>query len=349
MSQAWSDLGARQLAGFSLGFSLEDLVQPARIFHAWITYISVSNVYSGTRGDPLEPQRLEHRLWLMKAISALSVRAQTRQDFAWFLIVDAGLPASYRAKWQAIVSSRPNSHIVTYQPGKFEPLEWLHEAIEAQGGADYVPTTALDDDDAVRDRHCAYLRAHVDDLHRRGALPELQFIGCENPVQSDFRRAAGAPLGMCKPWIRRDYLGQDYPINAGFTLCSKYPELSLSVCAFKHSDVVNACRPNHPKLSSKPALLSRLQALRNLISSAAQASTLDWDGSLSLERNYHAVSLAMPQAVVVNHGDNIQQARLDEHLDWARPVTLPSTFAGITVDAEFTAAFLAQLPPLART
>lgn len=97
-------------------------------------------------GSPgIDPDWLRHRFELFERFCLPSVRAQTNQEFVWYVLADPRTPSPFRERLEAYGGW-----------SAFRPC-WV-ESVEASlsfrteydiGGADVVITTTLDNDDAI--------------------------------------------------------------------------------------------------------------------------------------------------------------------------------------------------------
>lgn len=92
---------------------------------------------------------LQHRLTLLKAITAPSLLAQTDQHFDWHILIDDTLPADLRTALESVIA--PFGHRATIEA---QPLHRSHTLVQRAistprlSNSDYLLTARIDDDDA---------------------------------------------------------------------------------------------------------------------------------------------------------------------------------------------------------
>ena len=99
-----------------------------------------------------------------------------------------------RACISAIINGREHGHVGSYEREAMRLITRLEPYMEVSG-ADNLLTSDLDDDDALRDDFYAYVHALIRQRAAQHILAPLLFLGCEAPVQWDFRAEPNSPLG----------------------------------------------------------------------------------------------------------------------------------------------------------
>lgn len=310
--------------------------------HLILTFFGVRGLFPSRCENPLDPRRLEHRLRLLEAIVSPSLASQTCQAFRWLVIVDPELPPVFRSRLESLLKHRPGNRVVEPVPGRtMGNLDWLEDHIDP--AASHVLTTLLDDDDALSSDLVGYLQDHVYHSREAGALPPLKFFGCEQAMQWDFCEFPDAPLGHAKPWTRRDPLGRRFPVSAGFSLCVEYPRLNLSVRGFGHHLAANACSDDDDLPARLPRFGEQVQGFRTRVRTVLGSAGPE-GARWSLGSLYHACGLPEPQALMVNHLDNLQHGRVREGAARSRPVSGPETFPGVVIDWELAERYIRDIP-----
>lgn len=243
--------------------------------------------------DILRPRHVNYRLKLLETICMPSIRSQSSGEFAWILVVDAALDARLKAKLRRAVRPVRQVRLHEYRPGDGRAMTKLGW-IEAHLGErpDCVVTTHCDSDDALPRRFVETVRAHVEGLTARGALPLFQIMGTRRSVFWDMLFTREAPLG----WARDNRL--PHVPSCGFSLLSRYPTCDVSVMGMVHSQA-EAYFGNR---SGVP----HLDVYRRIFRDAARAAGTPLPPP---EEAFFDVSSA-GSALVSNHGANIQFARL---------------------------------------
>ena len=254
--------------------------------------------------DPLRRRYVSYRLKLLETVCLPSILAQSCRDFTWILLVDGGLDADSREKIERAV--RPGRgtdariRLHEYRPGDgrgMEKLGWLEPYLAER--PDCVVTTACDSDDALPRRFVETVRAHVDGLAARGALPPFQIMGMRRWFFWDMLFTREAPFG----WVRDSRL--PWISSCGFSLMSQW-SCDISVMGMRHvlAEAYFGSRTENPHLN-----LYR-RRFREALGRRAGAP-------LPPEEAFLDVSSA-GGALMTNHGTNMEFGRLRGHPD-ARP------------------------------
>lgn len=316
---------------------------PPVIGHLLITPFLVRDVLQSSRPQPADIYRIEHRLRMFETITLPSVLSQACGDFTWLVFFHPRLPAEFRSRLEALLARAKRAHAVPARqrvPGRLDGMtdflepSWTH-----------VLTTLLDDDDAVAPDLLGRIQGEVAVAVEDGSMPPLRFFGCANALQWDFASFPDAPIGRVKPWTRRDPMGDAYPVSAGFSLCVEYPRSRFSVRAFGHHLVVNACRDTLSRDACPAELWRAIMMFRERVRQEAASAVPAWDGILREGLHYHVIKADHPTALMTNHFDNRQRARLFEDADLATPVRGPESLAGVQVDWSLVHRYIGAVEP----
>ena len=310
--------------------------------HVIITRFSCRGFAKRPRFDPLDPAVLSRRFDVFEATCLPSILGQTCKNFSWVLIVDERLPAAFRLRLENLVSGHVSAFLQCYS--KDLPLRTLNWLVPyAVGGKDCVVSTWLDDDDMLCGNFVAQIRAHLHDLQARSGLPRFLLMACRNALQWDMVAKRHAPLGYLKPWQPRTPDGRYYPPSTGFSALSAYPDPNLSIFRFGHylarfyfaDDETVARMSNHAQKRIKEVRteLTRRAILTNGAVVPGGEELLHW------------IPGEAPQALIVNHGANIQMLRLFYNARKRIKVDGPASLAGFPVDLAAVARYLEKHPP----
>jgi hypothetical protein len=268
--------------------------------------------------DPLEPRRLARRFGIFEFTCLPSVLGQSSQDFTWILLVDKDLPPESYRRLASLVSVRPGTIIVPYDPGmNLAQLDWLKGAAP---DAPYAITTNFDDDDCIPRYFVERFQQHVVGLLNSSALPPISILGVTAALEWDLLRSRLAPLGWRAPWHRGRWV-----VSVGLSLCCKVPEFNLCVIGLRH-------RLADRYLDfSKPPVNANAAWFQQSVRAAAQSS------GLALERwppanLFHDLSETCGPALLSNHETNDQATRLHEPKALRVPVAGPESLAEFPID-----------------
>lgn len=280
--------------------------------------------------DPLDKRRLGKRFDIFEAVCFPAVLAQRERRFSWILIIDAALPTVFLRRLERLTASHPFIRLHVYQPGtRIETLGWL--TTYCKPSADYVLTTALDDDDALCADYFEVLQDHIRAFASSAALPEIKLFGCTQALQWDYYPALQSPPGYLKPWRRRGENGGAFPLQSGFSVLTRRGRLDLSAYYFRHSlgDLYLINDAAFAQLS--PARKSKLQERRDALKNAVTALGPDWS-QLCAHGDFVELLPERHCVLMVNNMTNLQDGRLFEYLDQRLPVIGESSFQGFGVD-----------------
>jgi hypothetical protein len=310
----------------------------ARHAHAVITRFSYRGAFGPLRAgrDPLDPSTLERRFAVFQATCLPSLLGQTTRNFLWVLLVDTALPATFRQRLERLVSDHPDARLVSFSKRlNLQSLDWLAPHMAPHEG--HLTTTTLDDDDLLHAGYVQAVDAHVDELRSRNALAPLLLLGCARTLQWDLAASRNAAFGHVKPW-KPGTTDEPYPPSAGLSLVSRYPDTNHSVFAFRHdlAPWYFDAQASQRDLSSH--LRAHIEKTRAAVGWTAERAR---DGA-SAPAEYHWLSGEALQALVTNHGANLQPIRLLMGRRQRRKVDGPNDLPGFPVDFAAASQCLAQ-------
>lgn len=172
----------------------------------------------------------DYRLRLFESITVPSMKAQTCQDFSWLLIVDREMPAKAREQLDQAIAGMSNAKIVAVEfktDLKATVVRWSKRRAVAKG-VEYVMTSRLDDDDAMRVD--AFER-----LHREAA----EFIRVDNYHYAVFSFNLGC---MWLPSRRLGYTRYHDSHSLALSLVEPV-ESCKCVYAYPHRDIKRVIAP----------------------------------------------------------------------------------------------------------
>jgi hypothetical protein len=249
-----------------------------------------------TTGHPLTPYKLKRRFKLFEMLSLPGMLGQTTKNFIWVLVIDPGLPNTWKARLRDLTKPHPDVVIKEFTPGEdLGCLGWLRPYVR-NPATTHIVTTNIDDDDVVNPRLLEYAQRHFRQRDEQQALPPCAVVCSNEPLQWDFMPTREAPLGYLKPWGRGVIPG-----FTGYTVCCKQPDYDFSALGFVHSEGAKYFDPD--KQMNGPTQ-ARLRA-------AAERAGDDWR-AWRPATNWHVVDDTHPWAVTVNHFGNDQIRRLFE-------------------------------------
>ncbi len=113
-----------------------------------------------------DPARMEERFALFETLTLAPLRAQTDDDFTLLVIVGESLPASYRARLDALLADVPQATVTALPP--LPHRKAMQAAINAQRRYpnQHCLQFRMDDDDAVAINFVARLRETATDLRK---------------------------------------------------------------------------------------------------------------------------------------------------------------------------------------
>ena len=282
--------------------------------------------------DPLDERRLNKRFEIFEAVCLPSVLSQRERNFNWILIIDARLPSMFRDRLDLLISEHAFIHLYIYEPGtRIETVSWLTGYLSPL--ADYILTTALDDDDALCASYVKTLHEHIRTLESADALPDLKVFGCTKAIQWDYYPARQAPLGYLKPWLRNRGTAGAFPLQSGFTAFIRKGRLDFSSYYFWHSlgDLFLIDDTEFDRLAVSTR--SKIQESRDTLRTSVIESGLDWN-RVCAEGAFVEVLPEQPCVLMVNTMTNLQRGRLFEYQDRRQPVINESSFPGFGIDLE---------------
>ena len=299
--------------------------------------IRINDAFKHVRGpvvripvDPSDPDWLDVRFKVFEITCLPSITGQVDQSFAWIILVDPSLPASDRDRLRALTAGKKETFIHAVDPqSDLASLDWLGPY--SVGGADYVITTNLDNDDALSAGFVATMHEHLRDADERGTLPPIGFIGARKIVQWDLLTSSEAPLGWKAPWHRQVRIADDRTTattaSAGFSLICKVPEFNFCVLGIRH-----AAASTHLDFSVPPAN-GNAAWFRRSVASVCEANHIDL-GTLQREDLYYDISKDLGAVLMSNHFWNGEDRRLFESKSDRTIVTGPGDFPDLLIDWE---------------
>jgi hypothetical protein len=105
------------------------------------------------------PEWFEHRLLLLEAITAASLRSQTDQQFVWLIFIDSTLPAEFRERLSRITAECGQPVLIDDAPHNSAALLQIATRLQLAEG-DFLLTARIDDDDAWHRETVERVRSH---------------------------------------------------------------------------------------------------------------------------------------------------------------------------------------------
>ena len=282
--------------------------------------------------DPLDKHRLAKRFDIFEAVCFPSILAQREKKFTWVLIIDAMLPSMFHDRLIRLTSEHAFIRLHVYKPEtQIKTLGWLSAYFNP--AAEYVLTTALDDDDALCSDYVKKLHGHIHTMANADVLPDLKVFGCTKAMQWDYYRVRQSPLGYLKPWLRRRTNAGVLPVQSGFSVFSRKEGLNFSPYYFRHSLGDRYLIPDTEFNRLTRTTRLKIQEDRAVLKKAVADISQDWN-RLCIKGAFSEVVPDQPCVLMVNTVTNLQKGRLFEHPDRRRPVIGESSFSGFAVDLE---------------
>lgn len=293
-----------------------------KLDHLIFTRFSLTDVFPGVKNDidPLAPEFLAIRDGLLRMVCLPSVLSQTGQDFAWIILIDADLPASWRATIDEIAGSRERTHVVEYRGNKTAAeTTWLKHLVLPE--TEYLITTILDDDDSLPTGYVEAVRNRVIEFGNEPQPPAAIILAAREIIQWDLLFSSSTPYGFRCPWHRPEAQAS----SCGFSLACKFPEISMSVLGLKHRmafDYLAVGEPAGHRLVTafrRKLLRQCRSAPRHPIVDAPRFENVD-------------MSRLIGPVLMTNHSQNAEQSRLFEQKAAYEPVSGRETFDGFSID-----------------
>jgi hypothetical protein len=296
--------------------------------------------------DPLNPRILKKRFQFFEMITLPSLKAQEHKDFTWVIVVDPELPQVYRQKFETVTAGMQNVFLHNFTKVEVQnSLDWLKPYIHA--GTDYLINTLLDADDGVFRGFTKYLHGYFANLIETEQIQPLHFLTCKNVFQWDFFYKTKAPFGFIKPWTRKNVL----TVSAGLTVCSKYPEMDISILDVGHR-FVGLLFTDKPQNNLDSSVIYGVGEFRNKINAIAAKSGLAWNGEVTREKHFHQISTEEPQTLIINNLLNDRFVRVFEGFGQRKVFDKLTSVPGIEIDYSLAAGLIAKnrktLPMLIR-
>jgi hypothetical protein len=111
----------------------------------------------------------DYRMSLFEAITVPCMKAQTSRDFDWLIVVDKQMPPLARQRLDAAIAGVPRAEVLSVEfKSDFRKaiVDWGKDAARL-AGREYILSSRLDDDDALRVDFFERLRFEADDFLRR--------------------------------------------------------------------------------------------------------------------------------------------------------------------------------------
>ncbi len=164
--------------------------------------------------------------------------------------------------------------------------------------------------------------------------------GCEAPQQWNLFSKPGFPEGTQKPWTRKDYVKQSFPVSTGFSLCTTFPSIDLSVLGIEHQLAKHICGGNETLTGKHMRYKSGILPLRRKVLQTLQKAKLKPAGTtLTMSDNYYAFPNSNQLALVTNHLYNVQTDRAKEYQELEKKVSLETSFNKIAIERQLAKRF----------
>lgn len=269
--------------------------------------------------DPLTKKNLEHRFKLFEMLCLPSIVNQSKQNFAWVIVIDKKLSNQNKQRLKKLIDKKEKSFLIEYDDTlRLDKLDWLKPFIDGQ--PDYVITTNHDDDDALPENYVEQMHKYLHSLKGTKPFPPIKLMGCNQIVQWELTPSKKAPLGWKSPW-HRDYATS----SCGFSLLAKYPEYNHSVSgiihkfAYDYFDFTTNPITKHIALVRKAFLETSNQHRDSLT-------------NFNMVDLFYDMGKTTGPVLMSNHSRNAQFERLYEKKEEYIPVTGPGSFPGIPLD-----------------
>ena len=178
--------------------------------------------------DPLNPDRLATRFFLLEMLCLPSIQSQTNQNFTWIILVDPNLNGPSVNKLEELVSQRPNTILHQHIPTiDFLSLDWLVPYMEED--VDYILTSNFDDDDTASENFVSHLHEKIFDQAAKNKLPVMKTYGFREIITWDIVSSDKHPFGTISPWNRKTKVS-----SCGFSFLCKYPEYDINAMGMEH-------------------------------------------------------------------------------------------------------------------
>jgi len=201
-----------------------------KIQHFLITRFCCKNILTrkNTGLDPLNPDRLATRFFLLEMLCLPSIQSQTNQNFTWIILVDPNLNGPSVNKLEELVSQRPNTILHQHIPTiDFLSLDWLVPYMEED--VDYILTSNFDDDDTASENFVSHLHEKIFDQAAKNKLPVMKTYGFREIITWDIVSSDKHPFGTISPWNRKTKVS-----SCGFSFLCKYPEYDINAMGMEH-------------------------------------------------------------------------------------------------------------------
>lgn len=281
--------------------------------------------------DPLNPRILKKRFQFFEMLTLPSLKGQENKNFTWVIVIDPELPEVYRRKFLTVTAGMQNVFLHNFiQEKQINSLDWLKPYIHAE--TDYLINTLLDADDGIYMGFTKYLHGYFKNLMESKTIQPLHFVTCKNVYQWDFICKAKAPLGFIKPWIREN----TPTVSAGLTVCSKYPEIDMSILDVGHR-FVGFLFTNNPPQNPDSSIFSGVAEFRNTLKQVAMKSGLAWNGEVTGHKHFHQIATEEPHALIVNNLLNDRFVRAFEGLGKRKNFYPHTSVPGVEIDFDLAA------------
>jgi hypothetical protein len=212
----------------------------------------------------------------------------------------------------------------------FRSIEWLKQTIEIK--SDFVLTVNIDDDDGLHENYFAGLIKLAREKSSEGGA--FHWIGTTNVQEWDLIFEKNAPLGYAKP----NSGGVNFIMSTGFAALTKNVSSGPSIFCISHSEALDILnrrkrRTNASKqavIYRRLSLVKRAFKMRNYV--FGFKILLGWILCTDLDdentNNF--------RGLLINHGDNLQQKRLQYGQEMRSPMTAELLSDFSVVDQELT-------------
>ena len=266
----------------------------------------------------LDEVRLKQKLLLFRNITLPSVTRASRLPNHHLLLIDKELPDSIRLELATLIEPYPFMQIIPVDYKEqidFRSIEWLPKTLQIT--SDFVLTVNLDDDDGLHENYFSGLMKMAQ--NKSAENDAFHWFGTTNVQEWDLVLEKNAPLGYAKP----NSGGVNFVMSTGFAVLTRNVSSGPSIFCVSHSealDILNR-RKRRKNVRKKFVYYRRLSLAKRAFAMGCYAFSikilLGWIACTDLSEE-NAPNF---QGLLINHGDNLQQQRIEFGQELRTPMT----------------------------